>query len=434
MGHYTLDDQAKAYLNANKFFQRHALIVGSTGSGKSFTTARILEEMSLLTHPSGIVFDIHGEYKSMAGPAFDHLKISGPSDIGPGKSLTEGVTHLPFWLLGYEAMVAMLTDRSDQNAPNQAMALTQAIFKLKQDNLTKSGHSALAKEITVDSPIPFNTSDLLQELRLLNDERVPGAREKTDKAGPLNDKLTRMIGRMSARIEDRRLGFLFSPPETANDIRWLDTLVQRLMSDQTHARSGIKIVDFSEVPSDILPLMVSLVASLIFTVQQWREPSSRHPIALFCDEAHLYIPASSDSSGSDQLSVRSFERIAKEGRKYGVSLLVISQRPSEVNRTVLSQCNNVLAMRLTNADDQNVVRRALPDSLGGFADLLPVLDTGEAIVVGDATLLPTRIRIQPPSNRPIGETVSFWTRWNSEPIADDLQSAVAAWRRQSQAS
>jgi len=314
------------------------------------------------------------------------------------------------------------------------MALTQCIFELKQKTLEDAGHSDLAKEITVDSPIPFSTQKLLEKLKFLNEERVPGARKDTDKAGPLNDKLTRMLGRMAARIEDRRLGFLFSPPASAYELVWLDQLIGRLMADYSHSQRGIKVIDFSEVPSDVLPLIISLVANVIFTVQQWRDTQSRHPLALFCDEAHLYIPASSDTGSNDQLSVRSFERIAKEGRKYGVSLIVISQRPSEVNRTVLSQCNNVLAMRLTNADDQGVVRRTLPDSLGGFADLLPVLDTGEAIVVGDATLLPTRIRIDPPARAPAGATIPFWSRWKTRPTADDLAAAVMSWRRQSQST
>lgn len=431
LGRYTLDDQARAYLNANKFFQRHALVVGSTGAGKSYTVAHLLEQMSELSAPNAIVFDIHGEYGALSGAAFDHLRIAGPNDIGSGKSLAEGVIHLPFWLLGYEAMVAMLTDRSDQNAPNQAMALTQTIMKLKQEFLIREEHDDLAKEITIDSPIPFDTSELIQKLTDLNEERVDGSKPKS-KAGPLNDKLSRMLGRMSARINDRRLGFLFSPPDSANELSWLEDLVSRLMTDTSNAHGGIKVIDFSEVPSDVLPLMVSLVANVVFTVQQWRKPHLRHPIAMLCDEAHLYIPARSENVGSDQLSVRNFERIAKEGRKYGVALVVISQRPSEVNKTVLSQCNNVIAMRLTNADDQAVVRRALPDSLGGFADLLPILDTGEAVVVGDASLLPTRIKISKPKNPPISDTVKFWTVWDKAPVDADLTSAVTAWRKQSQ--
>ena len=144
-----------------------------------------------------------------------------------------------------------------------------------------------------------------------------------------------------------------------------------------------------------------------FSVQQWLPSGLRHPIALFCDEAHLYSPEHHDS-GATGNAIAVFKRVAKEGRKYGVGLVVISQRPSEVSRTVVSQCCNLIAMRVTNRDDKAIVRRLLPDSLGGFSDLLPILDTGEALVVGDAILLPTRIRIATPVNAPLSRTIDFW--------------------------
>jgi DNA helicase HerA-like ATPase len=151
---------------------------------------------------------------------------------------------------------------------------------------------------------------------------------------------------------------------------------------------------------------------------------------MFCDEAHLYIPENRSSGAAGDISVEIFERIAKEGRKYGAALVVISQRPSEVNRTVLSQCNNLIAMRLTNGDDQAVVRRLLPDSLGGFGELLPVLDTGEALIVGDASLLPTRIRVSEPLQRPNSGTIDFWERWAEDKHVRGHSLAVEGWRRQ----
>lgn len=174
-----------------------------------------------------------------------------------------------------------------------------------------------------------------------------------------------------------------------------------------------------------------MVASLVFSISQWTTKESRHPIALFCDEAHLYVPERARGESVDAISVGIFERIAKEGRKYGVGLVVISQRPSEVNRTVLSQCNNVIAMRLTNGDDQSVVGKLLPDSLGGFAALLPILDVGEALVVGDASLLPTRVRVAEPKQRPNSGTIPFWDEWASDNPKSGTSDAVSAWRRQS---
>jgi hypothetical protein len=166
------------------------------------------------------------------------------------------------------------------------------------------------------------------------------------------------------------------------------------------------------------------------SIQQWTEPKKRHPIAIFCDEAHLYIPASSEKN-AEISSNSSFERISKEGRKYGVGLVVISQRPSEVNKTVLSQCNNFITMRLTNAEDQAVIKRLLPDSLGNYADLLPVLDIGEALVVGDASLLPSRIKISEPNLKPKSATVDFWDEWMKDTVITSTDDAVEALRRQS---
>jgi hypothetical protein len=157
------------------------------------------------------------------------------------------------------------------------------------------------------------------------------------------------------------------------------------------------------------------------------------PVALFCDEAHLYVPERTEANAVSEAGLRSFERIAKEGRKYGVGLVVISQRPAEVNRTVLSQCNNFVAMRLSNAEDQAVIKRLLPDSLGGFAELLPILDIGETIVVGDASMLPSRIRVTEPTTKPISATVDFWDEWSKKQATQGISVAVEALRRQSRA-
>ncbi|HDR9338754.1 TPA: ATP-binding protein [Burkholderia multivorans] len=433
LGQYTLDDKAEAYLNGNKFFQRHATIVGSTGSGKSWTTARILEQVASLQNANAIVFDVHGEYEPLHGDGIRHFRIAGPSDLDTGSTLNDGVVFLPYWLLGYEAMTSMFVDRSDQNAPNQTMVMSRAVVEAKKKYLTDGGHEDILANFTIDSPIPFSLDAVVQELSDLNVQMVPGAKAGTEKAGDFNGKLSRLIQRLENKRTDRRLGFLFQGADETMDFGWLERLVVALLAgtrDQDDKKGGVKIIDFSEVPSDVLPLIVSLVAKLAFSVQQWTRPDRRHPVAIFCDEAHLYIPERHQAGGADDISVAIFERIAKEGRKYGVGLVVISQRPSEVNRTVLSQCNNLVAMRLTNGDDQSVVRRLLPDSLGGFGDLLPVLDTGEALVVGDASLLPTRIRVSEPGQRPNSGTVEFWERWSRNEEIGGLPDAVDGWRKQ----
>lgn len=434
LGNFTLDEDAVAYLNGNKLFQRHAVVVGSTGSGKSWTTARLLDQIAQLPQANVVVFDIHGEYKPLIGDEYKHFRIAGPVDIEKRTGLAEGVLHLPFWLLGYEALLSLFVDRSDQNAPNQAMMMTRCITDAKKATLAAPEHAAILANFTIDSPVPFDIGAVVAALTQQNEEMVPGAKPGTEKQGPYFDKLSRLIARLEAKRQDRRLGFLFQPPADCMHMDWLAKAVHQLVGSrgaQPDAKGGIKIIDFSEVPSDVLPLMVSLLARLIFTTQQWTEQEDRHPIALLCDEAHLYIPERSSVDSGDAVSVQIFERIAKEGRKYGVGLVVISQRPAEVNRTVLSQCNNVIAMRLTNGDDQSVIRKLLPDSLGSFGDLLPVLDIGEALVVGDASLLPTRIRVAEPARKPSSHTVAFWECWNEGAPKSGTEQAVLAWRKQS---
>lgn len=433
LGRYALDEDAKALINGNRLFQRHAIVVGSTGSGKSYTTARLLDQIAELPQANVILFDIHGEYQTLDSDEFRHFRIAGPSDIGQDTGLNDGVLHLPFWLLGYEALVALFVDRSDQNAPNQAMLMTRCITSAKQEMLDQEEHADILANFTIDSPVPFDIDAVHQELSDLNVQMIPGANNR-EKQGPYFDKLSRLISRFEAKRNDRRLGFIFQPPAACMNMAWLDEMTHFLIGgrgSQADGNGGIKIIDFSGVPSDILPLMVSLIARLVFTVSQWTPLENRHPVSLFCDEAHLYIPERASSETADEISVGIFERIAKEGRKYGVGLVVISQRPSEVNRTVLSQCNNVIAMRLTNGEDQSVIKRLLPDSLGGFGDLLPVLDIGEALVVGDASLLPTRVVVGEPRFKPSSATVDFWDCWQgAEPVADTAQ-AVRSWRRQS---
>lgn len=430
LGKYTLDEHAVAYLNGNKFFQRHAFIGGSTGSGKSWTTAKIIEQMSRLSTANAIVFDLHGEYSPLVGTSIQHFKVAGPADVEAKKTIDDGVLYLPYWLLSYEALVSMFVDRSDQNAPNQAMIMAREINQAKRKYLEDNGQKDVLKHFTVDSPVPFDLNVLMSRLDEINVEMVPGSGGK-EKQGDFFGKLARMISRLENKISDRRLGFMFNGGGDVLDFSWLEKFTNAVLgSSGENGKAGIKIIDFSEVPSDVLPLIVSLVARVTFAVQQWTPSELRHPIALLCDEAHLYMPQRNMADSADDISLDIFERIAKEGRKYGVSLIVISQRPSEVNKTMLSQCSNFVSMRLTNAEDQSVIKRLLPDSLGGFSDILPTLDTGEALVVGDASLLPSRIRIDEPQNKPNSGTVNFWDEWQKPVKEKRLSIAVDNWRKQ----
>lgn len=423
LGKYTISEESNANLDGNKFFQRHAVIVGGTGSGKSWTVAKILEKATKLQSINSIVFDLHGEYKPLA--ELDNttlLKIAGPSD----KPSDANVIFLPYWLLSYEEIESMLLDRSDSNAPNQSRALFDLIIKFKKEKLEKEKKEEVLNNFTVESPIPYRISDVLNSLQKLDVERDFSA-SKTGRDGPLAKKLTRFIQRLKSKQSDKRLNFIFNSDDELLQYDWFLSLINNLL-DFGNGK-GLKIIDFSEVPSDILPLITGLISRLVFSIQQWMEEDKRHPIALFCDEAHLYIPANF-KGGIEEKGLQSFERIAKEGRKYGLSLVVISQRPSDVNKTILSQCGNFVAMRLTNPDDQNVIKRLFPDNLGDFAEMLPILDVGESLIVGDACLLPSRVIIDKPTIKPSSATIDFWDEWNEVKTNKGIELAVESLRKQ----
>lgn len=424
IGKYTISDNSNANLDGNKFFQRHAVIVGGTGSGKSWTVATILEKASKLKSINSIVFDLHGEYKPLK--ELEHtslIKIAGPSEACNDAN----VIFLPYWLLSYEEMESLLLDRTDSNAPNQSRALFDLIVKYKKEKLNEVDDNEVLSNFTIESPIPYSLDDVLSDLEEEDTKMITGSTGR-EKQGPLYGKLTRFIQRLSSKKNDKRLNFIFNSDDRLLDYDWFNKLIEVLLDFDEN--KGLKIIDFSEVPSDILPLVTGLISRLVFSIQQWTDEVNRHPVAIFCDEAHLYIPANHNGM-LEEKGLKSFERIAKEGRKYGVALVVISQRPSDVSKTVLSQCGNFIAMRLTNPDDQNVIRRLFPDNLGDLSSMLPILDVGEALVVGDASLLPSRVKIERPSIVPKSATVDFWDEWSKEKVNSGLKDAVKALRKQS---
>ncbi|MDO8476657.1 MAG: ATP-binding protein [Candidatus Rokubacteria bacterium] len=438
LGYFAIDRSAAAIANGDRFFQRHAAILGSTGSGKSCAVSLILERAHARKHANIIVFDMHGEYASLANPPAREdgtmpipiaagFKIAGPGDLAKPP---ENALFLPYWLLNRDEMLSMILDRSDQNAPNQAARFTTHVRDFKDKTLKDEKQETVRATFTVDSPVPYRLTDLLVMLREDDTGTKPGT-TKAEIKGDWNGKLTRFISRLEAKAEDRRYGFMFKPPEAALKYHWLAKQIAKLLAPG-EGKHGIKVVDFSEVPSDVLPVVTGVFARLLYDVQFWMQPDKRTPFVFVCDEAHLYLPVREDADAVEKQALYSFERIAKEGRKYGVSLLVVSQRPSDVSRTILSQCNNFLILRLTNDQDQNVVRRLMPDSLAGVLDGLPLLDTGEALLLGDAILLPARIKLKFPTIEPLSQTRNFWQEWGEKaPDSAAVVAAVETLRRQS---
>lgn len=432
VGTYTLDGKASAYIDGDKLFQRHAALLGSTGSGKSYTVASILEQSAQLPHANIIVFDLHGEYSSMKFAS--HYRIAGISDL---KETKDSAVFLPFWLLNYDEMQSLFVDRSEESAPNQASELMRQVLELKKKSIEGLGKHELLDGFTVDTPVPYKLADLIEAIADKDKEMVQGS--KGEKQGPLFGKLTRFLNRISVKTKDRRYAFMYQAPAEYETYEALHQLATKLLGTgvkEEGVNPGIKIIDFSEVPSDILPIVVGLVARIVYQIQFWSSPGAdgdaRHPIVLVCDEAHLYLPSGAASVGPmEKRALENFERIAKEGRKYGVGLMVVSQRPSDVSTTILSQCSNIISLRLANKTDQAVVKQLLPESLEGLMEVLPTLDVGEAVVVGDATLLPTRIKMSKPKHEPRSATIPFWTRWATPKAEVDLVAAVENMRRQS---
>ncbi|MCL6589872.1 MAG: ATP-binding protein [Firmicutes bacterium] len=433
VGRYTLDESAMAYLDGDRFFQRHAAILGSTGSGKSWTVATILERASQLSSVNIIVFDMHGEYKSLQFA--QQLKIAGPDDLKNYEEsifYDESILFLPYWLLNAEEMQSMFIDRSEFSAHNQVMAFQDAVTEAKTQFLQEKGKFEILDSFTIDSPVPFSLDKVISQINELNEEMVQGTRGI--KQGNFYGQFSRLLVRLRSKLSDKRYGFIFQAPHSWQDYETLHQLAKKLLEPKNEGNNkGIKVIDFSEVPSDIVPIIVGLVARLVFQIQFWMDNKNRKPVVLVCDEAHLYLPVKEGVNPVEKRALENFERIAKEGRKYGVGLLVVSQRPSDVSSTILCQCNNFIALRLTNATDQAVVKKLMPDNLEPLMDVLPILDVGEAVIIGDAVLLPTRVKLLEPTeeNRPLSATIDFWTEWSQNSKSSDIVSAVENMRKQS---
>lgn len=433
LGRFVAEQSADAVADGNKMFQRHLGVLGSTGAGKSWSVALMLERAAQLRHANMIVFDMHGEYTPLTEshdgrpPLARGLRIAGPADVA---SPEDDVIFLPYWLLDRDELLSLVIDHTDPDAASQAMRLADHVYKLKRSTLHMLGREDMAATFTVDSPVPYELPVLMTWLRADDTEKIVQQPSGNVVAGPYNGRLTRFIARLDARIADGRYGFMFHPPDDCLEYEWFEHFAASLL-DAGGDRPGIKIIDFSEVPAEAVPVVAGVIARLIYDVQFWMEPEFRTPVSFVCDEAHLYLPAREEARATHEQALRAFEEIAKEGRKYGVGLVIVSQRPAEVSRTVVSQCNNFVVMRLTNDRDQAVVRQLVPESLGRLTDVLPLLDVGEAVVLGDALLLPTRLRFDAPVVKPASGTRAFWNEWANVPTRHDaILGGVEALRRQ----
>lgn len=428
IGHFASNRDVIAVLDGNRFFQRHACIVGSTGSGKSYTVAGILEKADMLPHANVIVFDLHGEYNELS--YVDQIKISDE----------KGGLHIPLWFFNYEEIHSLFVESSEGTSTNQRAAVIKYILQEKKEYIAGKMKHVTEEVVTADTPVPFSAKGLIDYLEKENSSEIETdevfksgdkkGQAKT-KRGQYYDKLTNLITRLRTKMDDKKYGFVFNEKDTA-EVDYLNQFAERIMGNDNRR---IKVIDLSEVPSDMLAIVIGIVTRLIYDIQFWITPAKdkvRHPLVLVCDEAHIYMANDmSKMKAVEKKSLEIFEKIAKEGRKYGIGLLIVSQRPAELNTTILSQCNNIVSLKVTNDRDKSAVAAMLTDSLVGIVEMLPNLDVGECVVVGDAIMLPSKIVLDKPKEKPKSATIDFWDRWyDGERTVFDLDVAVLNLIRQ----
>lgn len=401
-----------AKINLDAFLTRHAAILGQTGGGKSWTVASLIQKMCGFQQATIVLFDLHGEYTKAFGTSAD---VIAASDL-----------ELPYWLMNSEELLGLMVDRSESAAPNQIAKFKELLQGAKEAH--PENQSLGLKKITIDTPVFFDFDAILSKFRELDTAKEPGERAGSERKGPLFGQFTRLLMRIDSRLNDRRYDLIFKP-KTYNTSASMEDLFRRLLGEKTGDRKKVVVVDLSPVPFDVRSSVISLILRCLFDFVYWhrRVHTARFPISVFADEAHIYL---SDGDPATEAAKHSAERIAKEGRKYGISLTVISQRPREVSATILSQCNSFLCLRISNPDDQSYVRNLLPDSVRGIASMFSTLRRGESILIGDSVMMPTRIKIDAPSPAPESDDASFYKAWNEAPKDVDFAKVLQAWRNQ----
>nr|WP_201026694.1 ATP-binding protein [Sphingobium sp. MI1205] len=395
----TADTRAALYVDS--MLGKHFALLGSTGTGKSTSAALILHRICDLS-PEGhiVMIDPHGEY----GAAFTQN----------GAVFDVGNLALPYWLMNFEEHCEVFVTSQGSDRTVDCDILAKCLLAARQKNRLAESIGRL----TVDSPIPYLLSDLTNIL-----QNEMGKLDKGTGALPYM-RLKTKIDEIKA---DPRYSFMFSGMLVADTMQEFLAKIFRLPS----GGKPISIIDVSAMPSDITSVVVSVLSRLVFDYAIWARDEQKRPILLVCEEAHRYIP--STTSGSGQAVRRILERIAKEGRKYGVSLGLITQRPSDLAEGVLSQCGTIISMRLNNDRDQAFVKAAMPEGARGFLDSIPALRNREAIICGEGVAVPIRVSLDnlEEQRRPASGDPSFTELWRqSGGEADILDRTITRWRSQ----
>ena len=392
-----------AFAITDNLLGKHFAVLGTTGAGKSCAVTVILRAI-LDAHPYGhiIMLDPHNEYHCGFG---EHAELLDPGNL-----------KLPYWLLNFEEIAAILVN---QDSPAQAYA-EGAILRngIVQARRACVGPQQETAHITVDTPVPYRLSDLV---RIINE--AMGAFNKPESSAPYQH----LINRIEAVSTDKRYEFMFSRLTVQDNMA---QVLSRILRIPVQGKP-ITIIDISGVPSEIVDVVVSVLCRLIFEFALWSDRAKAPPILLVCEEAHRYVPR--DDQAGFAPTKRSISRIAKEGRKYGLSLCLVTQRPAELSVSSLSQCNTIFALRLSNDSDLEFARNAVPDSSRWLIEALPALNTQEALVLGDGVSVPMHIRFNDlaPEHRPASTKPPFSQAWQEECAVDDLiADTIQRWRHQ----
>ncbi|MEE8274060.1 MAG: DUF87 domain-containing protein, partial [Alphaproteobacteria bacterium] len=392
------DRSVPAFVTTDELLGKHFAILGTTGCGKSCAVALILRAI-LSQHRNGhvLLLDPHNEYARAFGDA--------------AEVLDPGSLRLPYWLLNFEELVEVLVDRASATREAEVAILKDAVLVAKQ---RYRGESENDKRLTVDTPVPFRLKDLLQ----IVDDAV-GKLDRPDSSAPY----LRIKRRFDALKSDSRYAFMFPGLVVRDNMAAILSTLFRVPV----AGKPITIVDLSGVPSEVLNVVVSVLCRMTFDFALLCDRAV--PILLVCEEAHRYAPQNAELGFEP--TKKALSRIAKEGRKYGVSLCVVSQRPSEIAAGILSQCNTIFALRLSNQADQDYVRGTIKESAVGLLESLPSLRNAEAIVVGEGVPVPLRMCLDelPEDQQPLSGTASFSTAWHADcEDANFLTEIVERWR------
>jgi uncharacterized protein len=408
IGTLTHEQAQPAYVMVDELLQKHFAVVGTTGAGKSCAITLILAGI-LAGQPNAhvVLLDPHNEYAAAFGDIADVVNVDS--------------LHLPFWLFDLEEAVRVVVrGGTEQEQEAQAIILKDAIALARRHY---AGNSADTSWITVDTPVPFRVHDLL---RFINE--AMGKLDKPDTARPY----LRLRARLESLRDDRRYSFMFGDSFANRDT--LSQVVAHLLRIPVNGKP-LTILDLSGVPSEIADVVVSLSCRVIFDFTLWSDSDRRPPILLVCEEAHRYVP--DDERVGFAAASRALTRIAKEGRKYGLSLALVSQRPSELSVHALSQCGTVFALRMGHEADQRIVSRALPDAGHAMIRALPSLPTQDAIVFGEGVSLPMRMRFDdlPQERRPHSKSAEFSKAWQ-EDTADEAfrDEGIRRWRLQTRSA